>query len=170
MPLTMYELTIPTLLRGLDVLSTYLEKAAVFARETGVEPADLMQSRLAPDMLPFSGQVQRASDKAKAGVARLAMIDAPAFADTETTFPELAARIEKTTAFLRSVDKQRFEGSDSRSIEIKLRSLSGTYSGERYLMGILLPDFFFHVATAHDILRNRGLAIGKVDYLGRVTS
>lgn len=169
MPLTMYELTIPTLLRGFDVLSTYLGKASAFALEKAIEPADLIQSRLAPDMLPFGAQVQRASDKAKAGVARLAVVDAPAFADNETTFAELAARIEKTTAFLRSVDKKSFNGSDTRPIELKFRSVSGTYSGDRYLMGILLPDFFFHVATAHDILRNRGLAIGKADYLGPVT-
>ncbi|MEI9942240.1 MAG: DUF1993 domain-containing protein [Pseudomonadota bacterium] len=121
-------------------------------------------------MLPLSGQIQRASDKAKAGVARLTLVDAPAFADTETTFAELAARVEKTTAFLRSVAKEHFEGSDARAVEINFRSLSGSYSGERYLMGILLPDFFFHVTTTHGILRNRGLAIGKADYLGRVAS
>ena len=80
-----------------------------------------------------------------------------------------AARIAKTTTFLRSIERKHFEGSDTRSIEINFRSVSGTYSGERYLMAILLPDFFFHVATAHDILRQRGLAIGKADYLGRVT-
>jgi hypothetical protein len=170
MSLTMYDLTIPTLLHGFEVLSTYVEKAAAFTHEKGIAPADLIQSRLAPDMLSFSGQVQRASDKAKGGDARLAMIEAPAFPDTETTFAELATRIEKTATFLRSVDKKSFEGSDARSIEIKFRSLSGAYSGERYLMGILLPDFFFHVATAHAILRSQGLAIGKVDYLGRVTS
>jgi hypothetical protein len=166
----MYDLTIPTLLRGFDVLSTYVEKAAAFSREKSIAAEDLIQARLAPDMLPFSGQVQRASDKAKGGVARLAMIEAPPFPDNETTFADLAARIEKTTAFLRSLDRTLLDGSEARSIEIKLRSLSGTYSGERYLMGILLPDFFFHVATAHDILRNRGLAVGKVDYLGRVAS
>ncbi len=169
MPLTMYDLTIPTLLRGFDVLSAYLEKAVAFTSDSRFSAADLIQSRLAPDMLPLSGQIQRASDKAKAGVARLALIDAPVFADTETTFAALAVRIDGTTTFLRSVDKKRFEGSDTRSIEIKFRSLSGTYSGERYLMGIFLPDFFFHVATAHDILRNRGIAIGK-DYLGQVRS
>jgi len=166
----MYELTIPPMLHGFDVLSSYLAKASAFADEKGVEAATILQARLAPDMLPFAGQIQRASDKAKGGVARLAGIDAPTFADTETTFTELAARIEKTTAFLRSVDKMRFDGSDARRIEIKFRSLSGTYSGERYLMGILLPDFFFHLATAHDILRNQGLAIGKADYLGQVAS
>ena len=94
----------------------------------------------------------------------------PAFADTEATFAELAARIEKTTDLLRSIDRKHFEGSEARTIEINFRSVSGTYSGEHYLMAILLPDFFFHVATAHDILRHRGLAIGKADYLGRVTS
>jgi hypothetical protein len=170
MTLTMYELTIPPILRGFDVLSSYLAKASDFAREKGIEPADLLQTRLAPDMLPLSGQFQRASDKAKGGVARLAAVEAPNFADTETTFAELAARIDRTTDFLRSVDVGRFEGSDARLVELKFRSLGGTYSGERYLTAILLPDFFFHVATAHALLRHRGLPVGKVDYLGRVTS
>jgi hypothetical protein len=170
MALTMYELTLPPVLRGFDVLSSYLEKAAVFARETGLDPADLIQARLAPDMMPLSGQIQRASDKAKNGVSRLAGVEAPSFADTETTFAELGARIARTTEYLRSIDKRAFEGSDTRSIEIKFRSLSGTYTGERYLTAVLLPDFYFHVATAHGILRHRGLPLGKVDYLGRVTS
>jgi len=81
----------------------------------------------------------------------------------------ITPHFDKTTAFIRSVSKKQFDGSDTREIEIKLRSLSGTYSGEQYLMGILLPDFFFHIATAHAILRHRGLAIGKVDYLGHVS-
>ncbi len=170
MALTMYDLTVPTLLRGFDVLAGYVDRASLFTREQGIDPAVLIQSRLAPDMLPLSGQIQRASDKAKNGVARLTGVTAPSFADTETTFAELAARIAKTADFIRSIDEKAFEGSETRPVEIKLRSIGGTYSGERYLTAILLPDFFFHLATAHDILRHRGVAIGKVDYLGKVTA
>jgi hypothetical protein len=168
MSLTMYELTVPPLLQGFSVLSGYVDKAAAFARDKGIEPAVLMEARLAPDMTPFAGQIQRASDKAKGGVARLAAVEAPSFADNETTFDQLKARIEKTVGFIRSVDATKLDGSESRLVELKLRSLGGKFRGDVYLMSILLPDFWFHVTTAHDILRNRGLPIGKADYLARV--
>jgi hypothetical protein len=160
----MYELTVPVFIRGFGVLSGYLESAEKFARETGLDPNELIQARLASDMFTFARQIQSASDKARFGVARLAAIEVPSFPDTETTFAELEARIAKTTAFLRSVDQSRFDGSDARKVE--LRSL-GAYRGDDYLLTVLLPDFFFHVATAHGILRHRGVPIGKADYLGR---
>jgi hypothetical protein len=131
------------------------------AREKGLQPSDLLQARLAPDMLPFGGQIQRASDKGKGGVARLAGVEAPGFEDTESTFAELAARIVKTTDFLRSVDPKRFEGAEDRTVVLKFRALDGTFRGDKYLMNILLPDFVFHVTAAHDILRHRGVSIGS---------
>ena len=164
MTLTMYEMTIPTMLRGFGALSGYLERAEKFVRVSGLEASDLIQARLAPDMLTFAGQIQRASDKAKRGVAKLAGIESPSFPDDESTFEELDARIAKTVVFLRSVDAKLFDGSESRSVEFP--SLAGMYRGDEYLRSILLPDFFFHVATAHGILRHRGVPIGKVDYLG----
>jgi hypothetical protein len=160
----MYELTVPTFIRGFRALSGYLEKAEVFGRTTGIEPGELIQARLAPDMFTFAKQIQSASDKARFGVARLAAIDAPRFPDTEATFAELETRIAKTVEFLRSVDPKRFDGSDARAVDLKSR---GTHRGEDYLLTMLLPDFFFHVATAHAILRHRGVPIGKADYLGR---
>jgi hypothetical protein len=168
MSLTMYDLTIPTMLRGFDVLSSYLDKAEAFSRQKGLDPSDLVQARLAPDMLPFGGQIQRASDKAKGGVARLTGLDAPKFADTESTFAELTARITKTTDFLRAINPKRFEGAEHRSVELASPALNGTFRGDHYLMNILLPDFFFHVTMAHGILRHRGVSIGKSDYLGRL--
>jgi hypothetical protein len=165
----MYELTVPTFLRGFAVLSSYLEKAEEFARAKGLEPGEVIQARLAPDMLTFAGQIQSASDKARRGVARLAAIEAPSFPDTETTFAGLEARIAKTIDFLRSIDPKRLDGSEARTVELKIRipGLGGTYRGDDYLLTILLPDFFFHIATAHGILRHLGLPIGKADYLGR---
>jgi hypothetical protein len=159
----MYELTVPTLIRGFGVLSGYLQKADEFARANALDPGELIQARLAPDMFTFARQIQSASDKARFGSARLAAIEAPSFPDTETTFAELEERIAKTVAFLRSIDPKRFEGSDARTLDLKSR---GTYRGDDYLLTLLLPDFFFHLATAHGILRHRGLQIGKADYLG----
>ena len=168
MSLSMYTLTIPTMLRGFGVLGTYVERAAGHARATNLDPSVFLQARLAPDMLPFIGQIQRASDKSKNGISRLTGVEAPSFPDTELTFDDLQARIAESVQFLQSLNEKSFEGSDSKTIEIKFRSINGIFTGEQYLMNVLLPDFFFHVATAHDILRNQGLPLGKADYLGRL--
>jgi hypothetical protein len=100
--------------------------------------------------------------------SRLTGVEAPSFDDNETTFDDLQARIARTVHFLKSVEVKSFVGSESRLVEFKARSIGGQFLGETYLTTILLPDFFFHVATAHGILRNQGVQIGKSDYLGRV--
>jgi hypothetical protein len=168
MSLSMYDVSVPVLVRGLGVMSEYLEKAAAHAREHQFPPANLLNARLAPDMMSLAGQVQRASDNAKGGIARLANVEAPSFPDNEVTLEDLKARIARTISFLESVDPKKLEGSESRPVELKLRSFSGTLSGQRYLLQVLLPNFFFHVTTAHDILRHNGLQIGKADYFGRL--
>src|ERR1700722_20153775 len=149
MSLSIYQSTIPAILRGFDVLGTYIEKAADYARANNLDPDSIIQARLAPDMLTFAGQIQRASDKSKAGVTRLTGAEAPRFEDNEATFDDLQARIAKTVHFLKSVDQSKFDGAAERLVEIKVRSINGAFPGKTYLMGILLPDFFFHVATAH---------------------
>ena len=150
-----------------------MASAATFAaaarrvKTQGLHDGDILDARLAPDMLPFSGQIQRASDKAKNGVARLANIDAPSFTDSEATLAELESRVAKTVEFLTSVSPSRFEGADHRRVELRFRSVNGIIEGHAYLTQILMPDFYFHIATAHGILRSKGLAIGKADYLGK---
>jgi uncharacterized protein len=164
MPATLCTFTIPLLTRGLSVLSDYMDKAATHAKTLGIDPAALVSARLAPDMMPLSGQVQSACDKAKNGVARLTGTTAPAYADTETTLEELKARIAKTLLFLNAVTPAQFEGAGDRVVTLRDR----TMTGHVYLTQILLPDFYFHIATAHGILRHNGLAIGKADYLGKL--
>ena len=166
MGLTMYQVAVPTMLRGFGVLSAYLDKAAAFAQEQGWPPARLIGARLAPDMFTFGQQIQRASDKAKNGIARLAAVDAPTFGDHEESIADFKQRIAKTTQFLQSIDAAKFDGAESRILELKLRAATGPFRGDAYLLSILLPDFYFHVTTAHDILRNQGVQIGKLDYLG----
>lgn len=164
----MYELSVPAMTRGFAVLSGYLAKARGHAAAGGIDPAEIIGARLAPDMLPFSGQIQRASDKAKNGVGRLTGVAAPSFADTETSFDELEARIARTVEFIGGLTPAQFEGAEERRVELKFRSLSAEMSGFAYLTRLLLPDFYFHIATAHGILRHKGLAIGKSDYLGPI--
>ncbi len=163
----MYQFTVPLLRRGMSVLSTYVELAREHAKARGIDEAEILNARLAPDMFSFAGQIQRASDKAKNGVSRLADTTAPAFADNEATLDELDIRIEKTIAYLDSVRPDQFESADTRDVELKFRSLSGVMSGHVYLTQVLLPDFYFHVATAHGILRNLGLAVSKTHYIGK---
>jgi uncharacterized protein len=163
---TMYDLTIPVLTRGLRILGDYMDKAEAYAAARGIEPAVLIGARLAPDMIPLSAQVQRASDTAKASASRLTGVEAPSFADTETSFPELRKRLANTIDFLASVTPAAFEGAEKRQIELKFRTASKTLSGEDYLAKYMIPNFFFHAVTVHGILRHNGVEVGKMDYLG----
>jgi hypothetical protein len=168
MPVSMHRASVPVFARALTVLATLLEKGEAHAKAQGWNPDDLVADRLAEDMLPLSGQIQRASDAAKGAVARLTGVDAPAMADEEATIAQLQKRVADTLAYIQSVDPQAFEGSEDRTVELKLPGGTLTFTGEDYLFGFALPNFFFHVVTAYDILRHKGVSIGKLDYLGPV--
>jgi hypothetical protein len=166
MPLSMYQASIPVFIRGMGVLSTLLDKAASHAAETGTDPAALIGARLAPDMLPLSAQVQRASDTSKLSAERLSGIASPRFPDEETSFDELQARIANTIEYLQGIDAARLEGSEGRTVTLKFGSFSQSFRGDEYLLTFALPNFFFHVTIAHGILRHKGVAVGKRDFLG----
>ncbi|SAK93367.1 DUF1993 domain-containing protein [Caballeronia ptereochthonis] len=166
MSLTMYRASIPVFIRGLEVCADLLKKGAAFADEKGLAHADVINARLAPDMLPLAAQIQRASDTAKLSAARLAGVEAPRFEDNEDSFPSLQARIEKTIAFLKSIDRASLADSETRTVTLKFPDFSPSFSGVDYLFGFGLPNFYFHVVTTHDILRHLGAPVGKRDYLG----
>jgi len=166
MPVSMFKLSVPVFIRGLNVLAALLDKAESHAAEKKIPLDDLFGARLAPDMLPLSGQIQRVSDTAKNAIGRLTGVPAPSFPDEEKTFAELRERIAKTIAFLETVKPSDLEGSDGRDVTISFGKLKFTFTGDDYVLKFALPNFFFHVATTHDILRNQGVAVGKVDYLG----
>lgn len=159
-------LTVPTYLRGLRVLAHYLDKAAAHARENGLDPAILVGARLAPDMLPLSGQIQRASDTSKNAIARLLGSESPRMEDNETTLDELKARVERTIAYVGSADAVQLDAAQGREITLKFGEFSRSFDGLGYVLDFALPNFHFHVATAHAILRSQGVAVGKLDYLG----
>lgn len=159
-------LVVPTYLRGLRVLTHYLDKAAAHAQASGIDPATLVNARLAPDMLPLSGQIQRASDTSKNGIARLLDSESPRMDDNEATLGELKARIERTIAWVESADTARLDAAEGREITLTFGQFSHTFDGLAYVLDFALPNFQFHVATAHAILRNQGVAIGKLDFLG----
>jgi hypothetical protein len=167
MAISMYSASVPIFVRMLKNLSHCIDKAAAYAEAKKFEPAVLVESRLAPDMLPFRTQVQIACDAAKFGVARLAGTEAPKFADDETTFDALKARIAKTIDFLQSVPAASVDGSEGKPISVPRRNSEPMqFTGENYLRHLALPNFFFHVTTAYALLRHNGVDIGKSDFLG----
>jgi hypothetical protein len=170
MPLSMHRASVPVFVRALKVLATLLEKGEAHAKAQGLDPNDLVGARLTEDMLPLSGQVQRASDASKGAVARLTGVDAPAMPDEEVSFADLQKRVADTLAYIESVDPKAFEGSEDRTVELKLPGGTLTFTGEDYLLTFALPNFFFHVVTAYDVLRHKGVQIGKLDYMGPVRS
>jgi hypothetical protein len=166
MSYTVYDATIPVMTRALTNLSNILDKAAAQAKTKDMPLERLVEARLAPDMYNLAQQVQSASDGAKACAARLAGIDVPPMPDTETTFPELKERIAKTIAFLNSVTPDKLKGAEDREVVLKFPNAEMKFSGRDFAAGFALPNFFFHVTTAYAILRYKGIAIGKRDFLG----
>ena len=168
MALSFYDISVPVFIRGLGQLSHLLDKGLAHAQASGIDPTVLVNARLAPDMFTLAGQVQSASDASKLGTARVAGITAPSFPDTEATYDELQARVAKTVDFLQSVDRAQIDGFESREVVVKSRRGEMHFTAERYLLQFALPNFFFHVTTAYDILRHQGIAVGKADYLGKI--
>lgn len=166
MSLSMYQASIPMLLRGLDNLAAILAKAAAHAAARKIAAEVFLNARLAPDMLPLVRQVQIVSDTAKGCAARLAGIEVPSYADTETSFAELQERLAKTVAFLKGVAPEQIDGSEERAIVLKAHDQEIHFTGRTYLLGFVLPNFYFHLTTAYAILRHNGVELGKKDYLG----
>jgi hypothetical protein len=163
----MYQASAPRFANMLKNLSAILTKAEAQASQRKFDPAVLLQARLYPDMLPLLRQVQIACDNAKGPVARLAGQEPPRHEDTEQSFAELQARIAKTLEFIASVPAGQIDGAEEREIVLKLGPREVRFTGIQYLCGFALPNFYFHVVTAYDILRHNGIDIGKQDYIGQ---
>ena len=166
MNISMYQASVPRFINMLNNLSAILDKAQAHAEARKFDPAVLTTGRLFPDMLPMARQVQIACDGAKGAVARLAGAEIPKHEDTEQTFAELKARIAKTIAFVQSLKPAQLEGTEDKEIVLKLGAKEVRFNGMQYLLGHALPNFYFHVVIAYDILRHNGVEIGKRDYLG----
>lgn len=164
--------TVPPMIKALGTLSKILDKASVHAasKATSRRPATyfeerLLQSHLIFDQFPLLMQIQRVSDNAKGGAARLAGIEIPAYEDNETTIEELKARLEKTRVFLETIKPEQIVGHESRAVILPY------WDGKRmtafeYATEYLMPNFYFHLTTAYSIMRANGIDIGKDDYIG----
>lgn len=168
MKMSMYQASVPPMTRTLRNLSAILKKGAAHAKARKIDPAVLVNARLAPDMFPLSRQVQIACDVAKFGAARLSGMKPPRFSDKESTFPELLARVNRTLKFLQRVKRTAIDGSEDREIVIKFPNGQLDLKGLPYLTGWVLPNLYFHVMATYAILRHNGVDVGKRDYLGKV--
>ncbi|MEO0540769.1 MAG: DUF1993 domain-containing protein [Cyanobacteria bacterium P01_A01_bin.105] len=166
MPLSTYQTTVPPLIRALDNLIGILTKGAAYAETKNIDHSVLLSTRLFPDMFPLSRQVQIAADVAKRGTARLAEVEPPSAPDEETTFEELIDRLKKTIEYLETFTSEQLDGAEEKTISLPVRGETMTFDGYRFLFGFVLPNVYFHVTTAYDILRHCGVEIGKADYLG----
>lgn len=168
MSLSMYQASIPVLQRALRNLAAIIDKAQAHAADRKIDEAAFIQARLFPDMFPFARQVMIATDMAKGCAARLAGQEPPKYEDNETSFAELKARIEKTVAFLDGFSADQIDGSEEKVITLPSRNGTRTFNGQTYLLGFVLPNVYFHVTTAYNLLRHGGVEIGKQDFIGQL--
>jgi len=168
MSLSMYQSSVPIFLPLLMNLKTLLEKAAAHCETKKIDPSVLPATRLFPDMFPLSKQVQIATDHAKGCPARLAGLEPPPFEDNEKTLAELIARVQKTIDYVNTLKPAQIDGSEERNIELKIGSHELKFIGHAYLLKFALPNFYFHVTTAYNILRHNGVDVGKSDFLGHL--
>ncbi len=167
MTISMYQASVPTIVRALNNLAAVLEKADQHAAARKIDPTVLVNARLYPDMLPLAKQVQIASDISKGGTSRLAQVDPPAFEDNEATIAQLIERVKKTVTYLETLKPEQIDGSEARTVTWQTRSATKSMQGMPYLLTHVLPNVFFHTTTAYDILRHNGVEIGKQDFLGK---
>lgn len=165
---SLYDVSIPALVRGLTNLSAILDKAAAHAEAKKFDSIVLVQARVYPDMHPLSRQVQIACDTAKGAAARLAGIEIPKHEDNEVTLADLKARVAKTLSFVNTVAADQLKGAETRAIEIKTPRGSWNFTGLSYLTGFVLPNFYFHLSMVYALLRHNGIEIGKADFLGAI--
>ena len=169
MAISMYSASVPVFTRMLGHLAAWLDKAEAHAQAKKFDTSVYLAARLAPDMLPFTKQIQIACDAAKFGVARLAGVEAPKFEDNEASFADLRERIRKTVAFVESVPSSAIDGAEDKDITVPRRDGNIVLKGEFYLKHYVQPNFYFHVTTAYALLRHNGVELGKGDYLGALS-
>ena len=166
MAFSMYSASVPMMKTLLGGLSNVLDKGAAHAAAKNFDPAVLAGDRLAPDMFPLWRQVQIACDMARGGALRLAGREVPSLPDVAPNFDAMKARIAETLAVIEGIPAEEIDGSEERQVVLKMRAGEMEFTGERYLVGFVIPNLTFHCATAYNILRHNGVEIGKRDFLG----
>ncbi len=166
MTISMYQASIPVFISMLENLKQILKKGEAFAETKNIEEGVLINSRLAPDMFPLSRQIQITTDVARRGIARLADMEIDNVEDNEKTIPELIIRVDNTIDFLKSIKPEQVDGTEEKAISLKAGGHTLNFTGIKMLLNFSLPNFYFHITTAYNILRHNGVELGKMDYLG----
>lgn len=167
MTISMYQASVPLLIHIFKSFIGVLEKGAAHAEAKNIEPTVLPSSRLYPDMFPLSKQVQITSDLARRGVARLAGEEAPPIEDDETTFAELIERLQQSITYLETFSPEKIDNTEEKEVSVPIgKGETMMMKGWPFLSFIVMPNVYFHVTTAYDILRHNGVEVGKRDFLG----
>lgn len=167
MTISMYQASAPIFVQFLTSLSNVLDKAAAHAEAKKIDPSVLVNARLFPDMFALVRQVRAATDHAASACGKLAGVDPPQFSNSETTIPELKDRIARTIEFIRGLKPSQIDGSEDKTITFTFPSgATREFTGQSLLLNFSLPNFYFHVTTAYNILRHNGVEIGKRDFMG----
>lgn len=166
MNIALYQASVPVYVRQLNGLSAILHKAIGYCAERKIDPAALLHDRLYPDMFTLVRQVQIACGHAERGSSRLAGLEPPVRDDKEVSLDDLEARVAMAIAYVKSVDPKKMEGMEDRDITFPVGDKKMTLKGADYLLHFSMPNFYFHVTTAYNILRHNGLQIGKTDFIG----
>ncbi|MBZ9985304.1 MULTISPECIES: DUF1993 family protein [unclassified Mesorhizobium] len=169
MSFSVYDITVPVMVHGLNVMDDYLDHAQALERSKGFDPGRILGERLTPSMLSFGGQFSVSCNKVDAHMAKLMQRHPPAPRTTAMMYPALKGRLVETRGFLQNVQPEEIAGAQSHTYELTPPIVRGWYGGDDYIRHLVLPDFFFHISIAHAILRRLGAAIGKRDYLGNLT-
>ena len=168
-PFSVYEITVPLMVQGLTVLVDYLDHAEAFEAQQGLPPGDVLGARLAADMLTFGEQVSVGCNKVEAHMAKLMQRDRPVPCTPAMTYDALRERLAETRSFLEALRPDELAGAQTHTYELRPPIVRGWFGGDDYIRHIVSPDYFFHIATAHAILRHLGATIGKRDYLGNLS-
>lgn len=161
-----YDLMSYTFNKMLPALRGLLAKAEADCEARNIDPKVFLTARLAPDMFDLTRQVQIVTDQVKGGMSRLAGVESPSWPDTEASFGELIARVDKAIALTEEFHAEQYEGAEERNIVLKFPGVTFEFTGRDYLLGFVIPNFYFHLTAAYSILRHNGVAIGKRDFLG----
>lgn len=168
MIISVYDQSIARMRHMLQNLDNIVSKAETYAEANDIEPSALLRARLFPSMGDFIFQVQVATDMAKSCAARLSDTEVPQWSDDEETFADIHARIKKALDYIATFRPEQFEGCETLKLELKLGSHTVKFTGQSYLLGFVLPNFYFHMTTAYNLLRHSGLDLGKRDFIGEL--
>lgn len=169
MSFSVYEITVPAMVHGLRILDDYLGHAQALERARGLVPGELLQARLAPDMLPFGKQSSISCNKVEGHMSKLMQRDLPDPVEPAMMYPALKGRLLETRGFLQVIQPNMLNSAPLRTYDAKPTISHGWYGGDDYIRLLVMPDFFFHISIAHAILRHLGAPIGKPDYLGNLS-